>query len=74
MKWWPPRWPRTGGCESNGVAAERAKGDAERQLEQAQDRTGQIDDTVRRADELTARSEMFIRQVERSLHLRRGAV
>jgi len=65
------RWPWM--RHRHNGEAEAAKQEAARQLEAAKQKAPKVDKTVKAANELVNRTDRFAREVERSLHLRRGA-
>jgi ElaB/YqjD/DUF883 family membrane-anchored ribosome-binding protein len=65
---WP--WRRARPSSGNGHAAQERAGQA---LDAAQQMRPQVDETVRAANEAVRRADRFTREVERSLHLRRGS-
>jgi hypothetical protein len=65
VKWWG-WWRRP----VNAEAAKRANKAASEQLRDAHGRSGQVDETTRAAREMVRRTDLFAREIERSLRLR----
>jgi hypothetical protein len=65
------RWPWR--HRNNGEAAKQAKADAKDQLREAEEQAPRVDNTVRAAQDLARSANRFIRESQRSMHIRRGS-